>query len=578
MNKINPIYTVDAECQDCFKCIRLCPVKAIKVEDGHAKIVPELCISCGNCVKVCPAHAKHVRDDLPNAREIVRNSPLAVAALAPSWVSEFDEYSKKEMVSLLESMGFYGVSEIAAGAREVSEWTAEKLNELNHGIYFSSACTAVVDFIGKYHKKHKDNILDISSPVMCHSKLLKKKYGDDLAVIMIGPCVAKKNESDRDSEELDIVITFQDLRRWMDEDGIKLHDIDINKKAEFILEEKGEGRLYPLEGGMYETVKYKLDRDKVKSVILSGINNIDKTLQDLDNIKSDKVIFIEALSCKGGCINGPCMTNPASELNRTLKVHDSVEKVQHVEKQLEFVPTYNCSGQYIFTEEKFSSTEIAKALESIGKRSVRDELNCDGCGYETCRNFALALLEKKAEVQMCVSYMRNMAQKKANALIRSIPAGIVIVDNNMQIVECNRHFAGLFDETTVMAFDAKPGLNGAMLEKIVPFAGLFESVLLNSEEAVYKSYKCDESYYDIIVFNIDKGNVVGGVIFDVTGADLKRGQIVEKANTVINRNVLVVQEIAGLLGEQMAETEIILRSIADAYSKRESSYKEIEIR
>ena len=211
--------------------------------------------------------------------------------------------------------------------------------------------------------------------------------------------------------------------------------------------------------------------------------------------------------------------------------------------------------------------DLIAALRSIGKTTPEDELNCDGCGYDTCRNFARAMIAGRAEPSMCVSYLRKQAQKKANAILRSISSGVVIVDRELSIIECNRNFAKLFGEENVEMFDACPGLAGADLRRIVPsFIGLFESALQSGRDVRRDSLKVGKRLFNLNLFTIEPGQVIGAVIFDVTNTELRREQIAARARKVIDRNIATVQEIACRLGEQMADTELLLRSIADDYA------------
>jgi transcriptional regulator with PAS, ATPase and Fis domain len=218
------------------------------------------------------------------------------------------------------------------------------------------------------------------------------------------------------------------------------------------------------------------------------------------------------------------------------------------------------------TAPEVTITEISKALHSIGKTTPEDELNCGGCGYDSCRNFAKALVENKAESSMCVSFMRKQAQKKANALLRTIPSGVVIVDCNLQLVECNRRFAEIFGSDCLDAFDAKPGMAGADLTRLVPFSELFRNCLESGRDIRRKSYRIDERLLDITIFSIEDKQTVGAVIADVTNTELRREQLAERARKVIDKNLSTVQDIACRLGEHMAETEILLRSISEDYA------------
>ena len=191
MNKQNAVYTLVNECHDCYKCVRECHVKAIKIENGHASVIPERCIACGACVKACPANAKRVRSDIDRAKNLILAQKDVYVSLAPSWKGVF-EYAEDKMISLLKELGFKGVSETALGAQEVSIRTAEILNEAEKGLFISSACPVVVDYIRLYQPKYAKYITPIGSPAMTHAQMLKNKYGEDISIVFIGPCIGKK--------------------------------------------------------------------------------------------------------------------------------------------------------------------------------------------------------------------------------------------------------------------------------------------------------------------------------------------------------------------------------------------------
>jgi hypothetical protein len=213
-----------------------------------------------------------------------------------------------------------------------------------------------------------------------------------------------------------------------------------------------------------------------------------------------------------------------------------------------------------------TDAEVANALHIVGKFQPEDELNCGGCGYESCRAFVKSMIQGRSEPAMCVSYLRKQAQKKANALLRSMPTGVVIVDSDLRIIECNAPFASMFDDVTKCAYEAQPGLAGASLKKIVPFWDLFHTVLSTGAEIHRDSFAVDKTLFNITIFTIEAFKVVGAVISDVTQSELKREQIAQKAREVITRNLSTVQDIAFKLGEHMADTEMILRSIAEDYA------------
>jgi iron only hydrogenase large subunit-like protein len=566
MNQTYPIYTVKAECQDCYKCVRHCPVKAIKVEDGHAAVMPELCIACGNCVKVCPVHAKRVRDDVGRARLLLEAERKVYVSLAPSWISEFKGVAPQQMVVALRQLGFSGVSETALGAQAVSLRTAEQLREHKSGPVLSSACPVTVDFICKYMPEFVPCITALLSPALTHAKMLHEHFGKDIAVVFIGPCIAKKNEADRHSDKMDLALTFAEIKEWFEVENINLYDIESGASDCFVPEVADEGALYPIEGGMNRTLEMSTGTEHVVLTEIAGINNMVLAFDRLRPSDVHEAVFIECLACAGGCVHGPCSSSESPGLLERLRIikGTNIPKQASLNRfDLNIVDPINAEE---VIDNIVTLADIQLALANIGKFTAEDELNCGGCGYDTCRNFAMALLEHKAEPSMCVSFLRKKAQKKANALLRCIPSGVVIVDRELKLVECNRKFAELFGEETLMAFDSKPGLAGADLRRLLPFPELFARALRSGADFRRDSYRQGNRLLNINIFNIEENEIVGGVIMDVTSTELRREQIASRAREVINKNLSTVQDIACKLGEHMAETEILLRSISEDYA------------
>ena len=566
MNHTYPVYTIEAECQDCYKCVRHCPVKAIQVRDGHAAVIPEMCVACGNCVEVCPVKAKQVRNGTGRARRLLAETLPVYVSLAPSWVSEFRGVSAAHLVRALKELGVAGVSETALGAQLVSAEIARELDGGSPGLLLSSACPTSVDFIRKYLPELAGRITPVASPLIAHCRLLRDTFGENIRTIFIGPCIAKKNESDRHPDLLNLALTYPELRQLFREEGIDPARVTPRAEDSFVPEAAEEGARYPIEGGMNDTIAFQTRNRKVHYVTLSGLENIDLALSGIRELPKGETVFVEMLACHGGCVHGPCAEHESPGLRERLRVLNYARLPEQPRRRKAKGGIGDDFPAAAFEPPVPGINEIAAALRSIGKNSPEDELNCDGCGYDTCRNFAQALLAGRAEPSMCVSYLKKQAQKKANALLRSISSAVVITDKKLQIIECNRNFAALFGEDTLEAFDACPGLAGADLKRIVPFAGLFASSLQSGHDVRRDSLKVGKRLYNLNIFNIEPREVVGAVIFDVTNTEMRREQIAARAREVIDRNLATVQEIACRLGEQMADTELLLRSIADNYA------------
>lgn len=563
MNQNFPIYTTANECQDCYKCVRHCHCKAIRIVNARAAVIPELCVSCGECVKVCPAEAKKIRSDLSRAQYLLHSGAKVYASIAPSYVGYFKDIPIGRLAAALKRLGFVGASETAIGAQFVSAQTAELLKQAGPGVYLSTACPASVDFIRKYYPAWTDNFLPVASPVMAHCKYLKQIYGDDIKIIFVGPCAAKKNEADRNPDDLSLAITFAALESWLKSEGISL---DKMNEEPLVPVQAEEGRVYSIEGGMNETLRSpEVD---ARLLAVSGLPNIARLIEkvDLATLKeSGSKIFVEMLACDGGCVNGPVMGRESSRIDILLETaahaphRSSVGREVPVNIQQLIYPDRH-------SEPQPEEAAILQALHRIGKYSAEDELNCGGCGYNSCREFAKAMLDGKAETSMCLSYLRKISQKTSNALIRYIPVAVVLVGQDLQVIECNRHFAELCGEDTLLAFDACGNLNGAYLDSMIDFTDLFESVLANGGEIEKFNQVSGEKILNISVFTINEGQTVGAVIQDVTQNELKREQIAERAKEVIRKNVMTVQKIARYLGEHMADTEILLKEVAGTYT------------
>jgi len=563
MERNYPIYTIKKECQDCYKCVRVCPVKAIKVCDGHATVMSENCLACGSCYRVCPSHAKHVRSDIEKVKQLLAKNKNVYASVAPSWAGVLgcDEFT---LVGMLKKLGFKGVSETALGAQQVSAAYAEFLNKAKPGVYFSSACPVCADYIVHYAPQFSKNIVPFASPALTHAKMLKKLYGNDAGVVFIGPCIAKKNEADKMPELLDAAITFNELRDWLFEAAID--PLSAPKSAQgFVPSKSSDGALYPLEGGMLRSLKRSGLKDGIEVMTVSGLKEFCKTLEEIGKEPVNQVVFIETLSCKAGCIKGPCTGGEVSMIKAFLGVEKQFDREIPAVKKPEVSVRVDYSSSSA-PQKYYSPEDIAGALARVGKYSVEDELNCDGCGYNTCRNFARALLDGRAEPSMCVSYMRKTALRKANAILRCIPSGVAIFDRNLEIIESNIPFAKIAGKETEELYAQCPGLKGACIYKLLPFEELFSLIFNSADNEIRKErVPYGTKLLDMTLFVIEKGQTAGLVVEDVTTTELHREIIAQKAKEVLRKNIMAVQDVAGRLGENIAETEIILNYITEGF-------------
>ncbi len=570
MDKRIPIFTKETQCQDCYKCVRHCPVKAIKVENGRAAVIAEQCLICGRCVEVCPVGAKCVRNDLAEVQELLAEGKQVMVSLAPSFVAEFPDLQAPQLIQALLNLGFCGVSETALGAELVSAAVADQLRRSPARPYISTACPVVVDLIQKYLPEMAAGLTEHCSPMLAHARLLRQQFGPDMQVVFIGPCIAKKNEAAAHPELLANALSFAELKAWLKARQVDLAGIRPGPQAHFTPYRAGQGSLYPVDGGMISGIRDNCPATTVQFMSFSGIENIRQALVQLPNLELTEPLFLELLACEGGCVNGPTATSQNATIFKRHRVITRAlgQGPEQEAKQLGPVDTFLPQTGQAIQPCAHSEGQIIQTLATIGKLSTQDELNCGGCGYANCRAFAQALLEGKAERDMCVSYMRQLAQKKANALIKTMPAGVVIVDETLKILDCNQRFAELSGPETVQIFAVQPGLEAANLRKIAPFlTDLFQHVLESAQDLPNRDIRYGDCVLHASIFSIEPHRVAGAILQDVTEPTVHKERIIREARDVIRKNVQTVQRVAYLLGENAAESQASLDGIIESFSK-----------
>jgi len=595
LKKKAPVHTVYEKCLDCYKCIRMCPVKAIKVVKGQAHIMYERCICCGRCVNNCPTNAKRYRSDVETVKLLLAGERKVVVSLAPSFVSDLPGWTSETIIAALKKLKFFAVSETALGADFLSAQIARDLmsNDIEQGgnkprFMISSACPAIVTYIKLYKPALAPFVSPHASPLLTHARFLHSRYGKETAVVFIGPCFAKKHEADLYESDIDASLTFQELDEWLQKERITPANVSVTPDCTFQPRRSAKGAYFPIESGEITAFSAYMSKavsnaaasantgQKINTVCASGISAVRKLLSGFEPEALEKPLFLELLACSGGCINGPGMSGTLPGIIRNTRLCNYASAADDTLDDSTLSASPPIEADYpIKTLPKtiYSEQEIAEALQLVGKSNLDDRRNCGSCGYDTCRDLAVALLNGWAEKSMCASYMRKLASQTANGLMKSTPSGAVIVNKNLLIIDCNEPFARIMGEETQLLYANKPGLEGADLTKIAPFAQYFTSVIEpNGPDQIQCDVREGKKIYHIKVFAIEKGETAAGIVDDITAPRVRIDKTVERAQEVIKKNAAVTQQIAFLLGENAAESEAILNSIIESYTAEEEDH------
>jgi PAS domain-containing protein len=518
-------------------------------------------------VEACPANAKRVREDLHLVEELLARGVKVAASLAPSYLSEFPGLAPGQVIAALRRLGFSEVSETALGAQEVSARLGRELDREEGRIWLSTACPVAVDLVRKYVPERVADLTPLASPALAHARLLREGLGDAIAVVFIGPCIGKKLEAAANPGLLQAALTFEELRLWLDREGVLPDALVPEPGDRFALGEAAEGSLYPIEGGMIQATRLNMASNATRFLTLSGVATIRAALEELPDPGPGN-LFLELLACEGGCVRGPKSAH-CSSVSARMRVLDGARTEPGAYPRaaaLDVAQVFEAQPQ---VDPAFSELRLEEALLRIGKQGREDELNCGGCGYDTCRALAAAILADQAEGRMCVSYLRQLAEKKANALLRTLPLGAVIVDRDLQIIESNEEFARIMGEDAMTTYQAIPGLAGAHLDKFLAFGDRFRDVLAGGDEIIRQNITSGKQIISATIFTVEPRRVVGALLLDVTGEEERRKQVIGKAELVIQNMLGNVQEIAFSLGRNAARSEGILNSIIAEFSGQE---------
>ncbi|MBT3278738.1 MAG: PAS domain-containing protein [Phycisphaerales bacterium] len=561
------VFTDKANCRDCYRCLRQCPVKAIRMADSQARVDPERCIACGTCIRQCPQGAKQYRQDLPRVQQWAREGRPLAASLAPSFVAAFAPEHHKRLISALRKLGFGFVAETAVGAWSVAQQVATIAQAEPNRAHICTACPAAVNYVEHYYPDLSDQLMPLASPMAAHGRHLAEQLGEETKLVFLGPCVAKKDEANRASNPIDCALTFAELRSWLEQE-----DIDLNTLEESDFDEvPGENaRLFPLSGGLAKTAQLETDLLSMNVVAASGVEELDHLFQSLR--QRPRAVLVDPLFCSQGCANGPAMGCDSSLFDRrdAILTHSETRDARDPITIAPGTLRESYSAQPL-AEETFSDEEIRATLRATGKAVPADELDCGACGYDSCRDKARAVLSGMAEADMCIPYMRRLAEQRTDRIIETSPNGIVILDRDLRILAMNPAFERMFS------------CSDAILSRRISYLmdpGRFERLAASEttlvEETVFHdryNLLCRELCYTMG----DEEQYVG-VFVNITQPEASaekldelRKQTVLQAQQLMDHQIQLAQRIAAMLGESTAQGEELLNTLLQLSGPNESN-------
>jgi len=554
------------KCDACFKCLRVCPTKAIAFTNHSRHIIDELCIKCGLCQMHCQPGALKIHLDLLSVQRAIHQGITVVASIAPSFAGAFKLDDPGQMATALKKLGFQHVEETARGAEIISLKYEDVISKGEKKNIITSCCPSSNYLIEHYYKKSVDSVIPVVSPMLAHGYDIKKRYGADTFVVFIGPCLAKKAEAVDIPGSIDAVITFNELSKWLKTENIALHNQVVSNFATPVTK---RGRAYPLGGSLWRSdLKSRINPD-YKYIHIDGIEACQTFLEA---VEADEIsgYCAELNICSGSCLNGPDMPSEAPNLYKRMSLMSayaengigSTDDKQVIPSTLDDGVLSRTFKPKSISFSPINDNQISEILLQMDKYSDKDRLNCGACGYSTCYDKAVAISRGLSDVNMCLDTLRKKAESLQSIIFENSPNAICILDSEFRIQEVNPSFNKLLNASKIKLTHW-------------PIAALIEDSIFDEfkipeiEHASKKIYlpSISRTFYSNIV-KIREGKIYVGIFTDITEYENSQEEFervkeetLVTCQQVIDKQMRIAQEIASLLGETTAETKIGLNKL-----------------
>jgi len=614
------IYINEDKCRNSYSCVRACPVNAIEVrpERRHPVIIADRCIGCGLCYLSCSPKAIEFMASRRQVKELLASGRKTAALIAPSIASEFDDITDyRKFVGMIRKLGFTYVHEVSFGVDLVA-YAYKKLFEESSGKYYiTSNCPAIVEMIEKYHPHLVPNLAPLVSPMVASAMVTRDLYGDDVANVFIGPCIDIKAEAElyKGKNLVEAVLTFIEIRQMFVENEIQEKTV---KMAEFDPPFGNWGALYPYPAGILQAAGIKRDLVSSHVITASGAEDVKEAINDFDHHIDTIRHHFNLFFCPG-CMLGPGMIRHDERFRRRSLVKQYAEKrvealdKKQWQKNLDRWSSLDLTRTFMPNDQRIpepSPEAVNEVMKIIGKERSSEEINCNACGYRSCREFATTVAKGLAVPEMCHTYnLRNkqeyietlrqtnkklsetkkalkeseeqaMREKDAaqdasetmNSMLNKLPNGVVIFDNELKILHSNERFLEIIGEDAKAIAEIIPGLRGADLKTLLPFNvyNIFSFVLRENESVISRDVQLEDRMFNVSIFPIRQNRIAGAVIRDLFSPEVQREEVITRVSDVIDKNLEMVQKIGFLLGEGASDTEKMLNSIVESFRQKKN--------
>ncbi len=545
-----------SNCKNCYKCIRHCPVKSIRFSGNQAYIIGNECILCGQCFVVCPQNAKQIVDETEKVKVLLQSGAPVYASLAPSFIANYEGVGIESMRAALKKLGFFDAQETALGATIVKNEYERMINEESRDIIISSCCHSVNLLIQKYFPSELMYLANVLSPMQAHCMEIKKQ-NPAAKTVFIGPCVAKKDEAQYYGDIVDAVLTFDELTAWLKEEGVEFSKDEIH-------DDNSRARFFPTTGGILKTMAQ--DNPKYTYMAIDGVENCIAALRDIESGKIHNC-FIEMSACVGSCVGGPVMEKfHRSPVRDYVAVSNFAGNKDFNVKQpdsLELRKTFTVIEKKLQTP---SDYEIGEILRQMGKFKPSDELNCGSCGYNTCREKAIAIYQGKAEISMCLPFLKDKAESFSDTITKNTPNGLIVLNEALEVQQINS------SALKIMNLNSASDILGDLVVRVLDPQPFMEVLSTGKTIKDKRTYLAEYGKYveQTVIYDKDYKLIVC-IMRDITEEENVREkkesigrQTVEIADKVVDKQMRIVQEIASLLGETAAETKIALTKLKES--------------